>query len=92
MLMYKEKTHTYNELVGSKCDICGAETNNGNNWSNERYNQNETKVEHRQGDVYPDGSFGKTYSTEICPICFETKLIPFLKSLGSKVEYEEWDF
>ena len=65
------------------CDMCGVKQG-WRDWSSSYYQIDETKVsikiEHGIGTSYPEGGSCTTQEWDICPSCFETKLIPFLKS------------
>jgi len=70
---------TEKHTVKVTCDICGNETGKTG-----QYEKNEVTVEHQEGTTYPEGSNIDITSFDICPECWETKLIPYLESLGAK--------
>lgn len=77
------------------CDLCGA-TSKSYDWTSGVYEVNETDVnvviKHKSGESYPSGGWGTTSEIDMCPKCFQEKLIPWVKSQGGNVREEEWDF
>lgn len=84
------KTHEYCIV----CDICHKEFEvyqNDSSYSNfldtfdreESININKTSVRHVKGYTCPDGGNEAGIQYDVCPDCFETKLKPFLDSLGA---------
>ena len=78
------------------CDYCGKQGKYG--WYSSRYNHDETKIEvtikHEAGHHYPEGSTGQRFATDMCPDCFNQKLIPFVLSIALpevKLDYEDYD-
>ena len=59
---------------------------------NEHYWICKTTVEFRQGDYYPDSGSGTEMEIDLCPICFIGKVVPFLKSIGCKCDFVEFDW
>jgi|CXWL01.1.fsa_nt_gi hypothetical protein len=78
------------EVVGHKCDLCGAREG-CLGWSKERFEQDETTIERRYGDCYPEYSSIETTTVDICGKCFDEKLIPWLKSQGAVPRVEQYD-
>lgn len=69
---------TTKEVVESvTCDICGAETNKPG------YDIDETTINYRYGERYPEGGSWSEVVVDLCGKCFEEKLIPWLKSQGA---------
>jgi hypothetical protein len=68
---------------GLVCDLCGTESKSPDEWSDKNYNVAETEIRMRFGDVFPEGDFSKTTEFDICPDCFEDKLIPWMKLQGA---------
>jgi len=87
-----------------KCDFCGEEVpcpdaNTGGIWSNEvdwstrgGFEICETEISFSEGESYPEGGSKTTLSFDICPKCFEEKLIPWAKSQGAEVTEVESDW
>jgi hypothetical protein len=87
----KQITRTENVHIKTVCDICGFETRAFNNWSEKTYDTKETIIAMEMGDSHPSsGGFIKKTSYDICPTCFENKLMPFLSSLGAEPEVMEY--
>ena len=82
-------------LVETTCDLCGAVAKQGN-WESSVYEVNEVEVEvtvrRKDGVSYPEGGWGTALEVDICPKCFNDKLVPFLRSQGANIEEREWDF
>jgi len=82
-------------LTKTTCDICGRDAHQGY-WESSSYEINETEIEvtvrHKDGNIYPEDGWGTKYEVDICPECFKTKLIPFLKSIGCTTERVDWDY
>lgn len=79
--------------IKRKCDLCGLESTK-EDWSEGSYEINDTEIKisivQKNGVCYPEGSFGTECEIDLCPGCFEDKLIPWLKSEGAKIEEVEW--
>jgi hypothetical protein len=89
----RSTTKTENVFVKKTCDSCGlVSTQYGHEWSKDTYEVLEVEVKFRKGSRYPEGDFTKTYCPDICPVCFEEKLIPFLKSIGVNCEFKDLDW
>jgi hypothetical protein len=84
--------HYVDKRVSSvTCDICKKEYN-GDFWDREPYSALDTTVELKIGSCYPEGGSGEYFTFDICPKCFETKLIPLLKrEFNAEVTIEEFD-
>jgi len=76
------------------CDLCRKQSTSHatKDWGENTYDIAETKVTMKRGYAYPDS--GETVQTEfdICPECFETKLIPWLTSQGAAPQVQEADW
>lgn len=74
------------------CDIC-KKTYSGEHWEKaSSYDVLETEVKLRTGSSYPEGGSGEETYFDICPTCFEEKLIPALKELGAIPTVKEWEW
>jgi hypothetical protein len=83
---------TREHLKETKCDICG-KVFRGSDWDAEVYEISETEVRYKEGNSYPDSGSGTETKIDVCPDCFKTKLIPWVKSFGiSDPKAEEWDW
>jgi len=93
MRIEKKVTYEATRTVCEKlvCDLCGRETTQSD-WHTDLYDTKETKISYRDGKCYPGEGFGTEYSVDLCPECFQEKLIPWIKSHGGQVREEEWDY
>jgi hypothetical protein len=67
------------------CDLCG------NSIDKKTRNADDVVVKRVSGTLYPEGGHGKETSVDMCGSCFETKLVPWLRSLGAEPNMREWD-
>jgi len=91
MKRYKEVRKYYTYLESMVCDICGKTTDKGD-WSKNHYTVDETEIKYKSGDQSQDGGYGIEYSFDICPECFDKKILVFLKSCGCDITPKEWDW
>lgn len=98
MRIFAEKTipaKTSRELVSIRCDICTRQAKDPENWSGRSiYDIDGTtvrmEIQRSDGTSFPEGTRRTDIRFDICPTCFEEKLVPFLESLGAKPStYEE---
>jgi uncharacterized protein (DUF983 family) len=76
--------------IKTVCDICG---NDLSEFENGNYKVNRVKIIHEKGNVWPEGSSIYKFEPDICPKCFEDKLVPMLKTVGIEIDYkEDWNF
>ena len=68
------------------CDLCGEEI------KNEAFSAEEVEVRHKTGLSYPEGGSGDETSVDMCGKCFDTKLVPWLRSLDVEPMTREWDW
>ena len=73
-------------LDKTACDLCGAEIKAGN------YSAEEVEVRHRTGSSCPEGGSGEEVSVDMCGDCFDTKLVPWLRTQGADPKPEDWDW
>jgi hypothetical protein len=73
-----------------KCDLCGKTTKN--EWKTEYYDAFESEIKMKTGDNYPDGGAGELVEIDICPDCFTSKLIPWVKEQGGEPTVTDWDW
>lgn len=74
------------------CDLCGKQGEDGHDWKRGLYDVAETTVQLRNGTRFPEGADITEYDLDICPECFEDKLIPWFKSQGGTVRKKEIDY
>jgi hypothetical protein len=90
MKCYKTITEQKTVLDYITCDLCGKKNNKYNDWSVNPYKTNKTRIHHEYGDNYPEGGGDMAiFSADICPDCFQNKLVPWLQEQGCKVDYKE---
>lgn len=86
-------------FLGVECDFCGVRTNEREEWPPESrssrwhggpcYREEAESLELKCGDSYPEGGSGAVYELDICPRCFEQKILPLaLESRRAPREYE----
>lgn len=68
------------------CDLCGDEIKQG------RFDAERVEISYTTGKVYPECGDTKEVSVDMCGNCFETKLIPWLKSYRVNLRTEEWSW
>lgn len=69
------------------CDVCKQEIPRP-----DTYEVSEIEVKHRKGNSYPEGGSGTEKTCDICPVCFETKVVPALEALGVTFAEPDWDW
>lgn len=70
-------------FVEKTCDICGARSHM-ENWGNGIDTELLTTVELRRRPLTETGPAALNTTFDICPDCFEDRLIPWLGSLGAE--------
>jgi hypothetical protein len=97
MRTYIKKTITkeVEELQETKCDLCGKIAKCGH-WESSCWDVNDVELDisivNKTGKSYPETSWGTTYMVDMCPECFQKKLIPWLESQGATILEREWDY
>ena len=94
MRSYKtmQKTYDENTCVIVRCDLCGAEAPNPGWWDNPwtyGYGVERVNISYESGDSFPEGRFTKTMFVDVCPDCFVSKVIPWLKSQGATISEKD---
>lgn len=86
---------TREQLAERLCDFCGRKARNSE-WSDSTYDVNNTAVtmsiKHESGESYPSGGRTVERSVDMCPACFESKLVPWLHAQGVEVHEHEFDW
>lgn len=82
--------------VEKTCDWCGkiTERNIGNHheWAEDsNFDVEHVTIEYRTGQVFPEGGSYTIYSYDICPDCFEERLMPFFASENISLQEEDID-
>jgi hypothetical protein len=91
------KPYTYQKLVSRTCDLCGRPAKTDGKWGDGgTYAVDETEVEvtvrQKDGANFPSDGSGTKVVVDLCPDCFKSRLVPWLRSQGAKIEAEEWDW
>ena len=84
------------------CDICGKRKEKWEQAEYQKkagvemplraYDMDELEISHWYGKGFPEGDHGYVLvNPDICPVCWETKVIPALRALGLSIRYEEYD-
>ena len=74
-----------------KCDSCEKESISGQGWSNTIYEVEEVTIEYRSGSSYPECSWIRNITVDLCPDCFKNKFITWIKSQNIGYREEEKD-
>jgi len=82
-----ERPYWARENTGMECDVCGLCVE-GDEWPADLYEEYVTKCEFEHSVNGPgDTVDGRRLSIDVCPDCFEKKLVPALEALGAKVKW-----
>lgn len=98
MRKYEERVHTSKSqvLVELTCDLCGAKAKNRDDWGSGHYERDEVDVEVRvrreKSETYGGEGTQCITFVDLCPNCFEEKLVPWLKSQGATIQTKENDW
>ena len=83
------QSYEYKKEVARKCDLCSKQSYTGD-WGDGCYKIDEveikTKVFCTKGTSHPYNGSTTDYDIDLCPKCFEEKLIPWLKSQGAEIK------
>ncbi len=91
MKEYETVTVTEKSLKNLKCDLCGKLSFKSDNWSDDAYYSQEVTIESDSRSTYPEDNEGHKQSIDLCPDCFEDRLIPWLKSQNCNIpEVDEY--
>ncbi len=82
---------TVERLDHIKCELCDRTTHN-EEWSPGQYEVTRPEVSLRMGTNYPEGGNVTETVLDICPTCFQEKLVPWFRSLGGEPRQEEHDW
>ena len=79
--------HTRKELDYYECDLCGKRTSRGGialaNWAKDAFDHNSVEIVWQHGSIYPDDDFTEWVIFDICPECFESRVMPALEEMGA---------
>ena len=90
------KTLTYTrtkEVVDTMtCDLCGR-IEHSTLWSPKDHdNVQEVSVKYKHGSAYGEEGDGVTTSFDVCPDCFENKLVPWFSSQNIVPTTTYWEY
>lgn len=77
---------TEDVVVSTMCDLCHEKIEQG------MYEVNEVTIRFTKGDEYPEGGSGEETTVDMCGKCFESKLIPWLASIGVAPQVKEYSY
>ena len=77
------------DYVKMTCDLCKRETKK-HDWGEGIFDVDEIEIKRYKGTSYPDGGCGTEIKVDICPDCFENKLVPWLKSQNCAITEKHW--
>lgn len=81
--------HDQQVLTHRTCDICGKKSHDGRNWSKDYYGVEEVTLLRKTGESYPDCGTTKDWSFDLCPKCWDDKLVPWMKAQGATPTEED---
>lgn len=91
VLIVEHEEQVFDRLT---CDLCGAESNSDENWSQDAYAAATTSIHMEERQTNRAGGSG--YSTEtmfhLCPACFRDKLKPWLEAQGARATESRADW
>lgn len=64
------------------CDICGVDI-----VPKVGFDLDHVTLKHEKGTYSPEGGSGECATVDICPSCFQGRMVPWLQSLGVHVQY-----
>ena len=85
------KPRVYERVTETVCDLCGAR-NTGDDWNPRPYDTADTTVQWEYGTCFPDGGDKTVVSFDLCPECFDRRLIPWLREQGAEPRVVETDW
>ena len=76
------------EVVDYKtCDLCQQRI-----VEPDSYQVDEIKLQRHAGSNYPEGGWGTDQKFDVCPDCWEKKLVPWMVSQGAPLIITDWDW
>ena len=81
MIDYKTVNYPSQVIIKTTCDLCGESTENENNWA-DGYDVDIVSISWKHGEKFPVGESVKTTSIDLCPECFNEKLLTWFKDQG----------
>jgi hypothetical protein len=78
---------TISDTIGVKCDICGIEKHSVHcDWGDGHYDVDKIEISRVVGTRYPGDYDVERLGFDICPDCWDAKLIPWMASQGAEPE------
>jgi DNA-directed RNA polymerase subunit M/transcription elongation factor TFIIS len=71
------------------CDLCGYESNADEEWGRGNYKHATSVIQLDEQHSSPPGGHSEETSFHLCPACFRTKLMPWLRSQGAEPTINE---
>lgn len=75
------------------CDLCGKESKRTDwwrrTWDESEYDFQETELNCRIGEDYPEGRNYDEYEIDMCPDCFINRLIPWIEKENPQAKIEK---
>lgn len=84
-----EVTYTTKRHVKTTCDLCGADTDHEDEHDE---NFDYVVIKRNSGYHYNGKGEGDIREINMCPNCFENKLVPWVVGQGSLIHEEEWSY
>ena len=103
MRTYKTKeqevvTREIEYLYAKTCDLCGKNDNGGSvhsdsDWADSKFDFDIIHVRRIHGSSFPTGDGNKCREYfDICPDCFNNKLVKWLESQGASIQTHEIEY
>lgn len=86
---YKRK-----ELISTICDLCGRNSEGYKGWIDKDNNRHSINIHHGKYPLSSTENYleeideQRNINIDMCHVCFENKLLPFMKENGLKRKYE----
>lgn len=92
MKVYATITREYKCLIRHTCDICGYFSGKTENWADgcEGHEEGEFAITNVSLETLDDNGH-QQISADICPLCFTSRLVPWLESQGVTVQITDLD-
>lgn len=92
MDVHKTEARTVQVVIDTLCDLCGLSVDDQSRWPGfpEVNDLNEITLRHyeEKHDGY-ESLATKELTVDCCPACWAEKVLPFLRSVGLKRDYQE---
>lgn len=93
----KTREESYTTVTLLTCDCCGKEAPYPNSyngyWTANSYDVNHVTMQHNKGYSCPEGANWEESSYDICPDCWENKIVPLMnKEFDAKLSIKLVDF